>query len=75
MTFVAPAGEPWSGAHLLDLDRAANLPSPAAGYPIGFTVCGRELVPAELWLEVPADCAQPVCGGCRGAEVQEAMFG
>jgi hypothetical protein len=75
MTFVASAREPWSGAHLLDHGRDTVLPGPGEGYPSGWTVCGRELVPAELWLEVPPDAADPVCGGCRGVEVQEAMFG
>jgi hypothetical protein len=74
VTFVAPAREPWSGAHLLDTGRDCALPGAGEGHLSGWTVCGRELSPGELWRVVEPGDAQPVCGGCRGVETQEGMW-
>ena len=60
LRYVAPATEVLDEAHVRDPGAA-----PADGSD-GGTVCGREMLRAELWLPVRLLPGDRVCGGCAG---------
>lgn len=62
IAYVAPAAKLFTEAHI-----SATAP----GSPVQVTVCGREMDPADCWIELELAPGERVCPGCLGVPEDE----
>lgn len=60
--YVAPAARLFTEAHI---------PATAPGSPVQVTMCGRDMDPADVWMDVDLAPGERVCPGCLGVPEDE----